>query len=226
MSDVLDTFYVIDFDRCLGSVDASFSLLQSIIADRGIVSSEEFAKVRAATEAQGKSFTVFGYLKDYTTDEVTQSIVDEFVRRGLAMPGRLLEAGARNFIDWLDEQNKKYGIMSYGDPVWQPTKIAAAGLGNIAYEIIGDPYKAHEIASWYSKTDMLYHLPQVFGGVIVRTIVLIDDKASAFDDLPENTRGYWVLKNGHILPFQEGTVPPIITTVEQIDKIIDFEQKR
>jgi hypothetical protein len=219
----IDTFYIIDFDRCLGSVDASFSLLASIIEEMGVVASDVFQKARAETEAKGISFTVFGFLKEYTTDEATQTVVDEFVHRGHAQKDSLLEAGARHFIDWLDDKKRQYGIMSYGDPIWQPTKIVAAGLGSIPRQIINDPYKAHEIATWYDQNDEQYHLPEVFGGYISRTIVLIDDKASAFDNLPAGTRGYWVLKNGIALPFQAGPVPPAIITVDQIDKIIDYE---
>lgn len=227
MSEKVENFYVIDFDRCLGNVDASFSLLQSIIGEMGLVSADEFAKVRADTEARGESFTVFGYLKDYTTDEITQRVVDEFMRRGKdATSGSLLEAGAQEFVSWLDENHKHYGIMSYGDRIWQSTKIAASGLGKIACMIVDNPKKAGVITTWRNDVNGQYELPQVFGGYTTNEIVLIDDKATAFDNLPEGTRGYWVVKDGHPLAFQNGAVPSVVTRVEQIDQIIDLEQKR
>lgn len=227
MPENVENFYVIDFDRCLGNVDASFSLLQSIIGEMGLVSSDEFAKVRADTEARGESFTVFGYLKAYTTDQVTQQVVDEFIRRGKdAASDSLLEAGAQEFINWLDKNHKYYGIMSYGDRIWQPTKIAASGLGKVACMIVDNPQKASVITTWRNKANGQYELPQAFGGYTTSEIILIDDKATAFDMLPEGTRGYWVVKDGHTLPFQQGIVPSVITRVEQINQIINLEQRR
>lgn len=226
MSVSVDTFYAVDFDRCLGNVDACFGLLQSVIVDMTDVDISELLAARSHVEATGETFLVFEYLGSITTPQNAQAIESEFIRRGMAHPGSLLEPGARELLDWLATDKRQYGIITHGETRWQIAKIHAAGLGDLPRMIASHKNKAAFVASWQDGESGYVIDENVFGGESVRAdhVVLIDDRAVAFEGLPVSARGYWVVIDGVVKPFQQGELPANVTQVQHINDIITYEK--
>ncbi len=222
----VDTFYAVDFDRCLGNVDACFGLLQEVITDLTDVDMSELMVARRHVEATGETFLVFDYLASITTPENGERIESEFIRRGQASAGSLLEPGARELIDWLTTAEKEFGIITHGEQRWQIAKIKAAGLGDMPRMIASHKNKAAFVASWQNDQGSFDIAASVFNGDPVHAdhVVLIDDRAVAFEGLPAQARGYWVVIDGDVKPFQEGSLPAHVTHIERISDIISYEK--
>lgn len=226
MTSVVDTFYAIDFDRCLGNVDACHGLLQEVISDKKLVDVGEFSRAREHVRTTGETFLVFEYLRKVGSPENVQGITDEFIRRGQATSGRLLESGAQELIDWLRAAHKNFGIITHGEHEWQVTKITAAGLGNVPRMVVGHRNKAQYIVSWQGDDGIFTISEELLedSPISAREVVLIDDRALAFEGLPDAARGYWVVIDGEAQPFQQGTIPANVTEVHRISDIIDYEK--
>ena len=50
MTGKFDTFYVVDFDRCLGNIDSSFEIIKEVAHDLGIIDRNLFKSMRQQTE--------------------------------------------------------------------------------------------------------------------------------------------------------------------------------
>lgn len=90
--------------------------------------------------------------------------------------------------------------------------------------IVGNKYKAHFIGDWWDDTTGMYSVAIEDKKVTAKSVVLVDDKARAFDDLPElSARGYW-LKAEHLLASQQGNVPANVRPILSLHEILTFEQ--
>lgn len=230
MNGVFDRFYAIDFDRCLGDTDASFELLEESLEHLGIISGIDLKRARSWTEQRGESFSAFSYLRHRETSAGIESIVDYFQEAGLRKSGSLLEPGAHELLMHLSARGQHYGIMSFGDPQTQASKIIAAGLGHIPRLIVDHPYKAKDIAQWQDPQTGFFVIPKELSAsgesFLVREVVLIDDKATAFDGLPQGALGYWIVKGQQPLRFQDGVVPAKVVRLQSMDAIIGAESER
>lgn len=223
----INTFYVLDFDRCLGNIDASFYLLEEVIDNQSLsVSKASLDAARKETESSGGSFDVFGYIKDKIPNFNINLIESDYINSAANRTNELLEPGARKFVDFLSSNKCYFCIMSYGDKDWQTLKIQAAGLGNIPIIIVPTKQKNDYINDWYDENISKFVIPSAAftdkKSLLATEVVLVDDKKISFKDLNPKARGYWV--SGSANPLADQSELPIsVKSVSRIDEIIDLE---
>jgi hypothetical protein len=229
MTETIDTFFVLDFDRCLGDYDANISLLKEVIDEFSIIDMHKFQSAHDEVKAQGTSFQVLDYLEKNDPNADLDIIQNEYIKRAQRASGSLLEPGALEFMDFLRASNHHFCILSFGDNQWQTTKIIASGFGDVAKLIIPNEYKGRHIAQWYDEVNGHFIIPkECFLDEIAkkaREVVLIDDKVKAFNDLPTGARGYLLQDISRIYGSAQGKVPSSVRRVTRLDEIIDKESK-
>lgn len=224
---IIDKYYVVDFDRCLGSVDASFALLTDIVSKLGAIDRQTMQIARDKVESRHESFSVFEYVKEAQPALDFGAIESEYIRRVAENPSSLQEPGASEFIDYLKASGAYFCIMSYGDPHWQAVKIRAAGFGDVHIELVSSARKSNYISEWYESDTGRFLVPgSYFDDKMARSageVVLVDDKPSAFSDLPPNVRGYWVSHPDSPHAIWQGDEQQSVQTISRIDEIIALE---
>ena len=213
--------YVIDFDRTLGSVDGMTRLLCRVISDitddEGLVRDLK-STLRAASES-GLSFDAYGYLSSRVPKSTVAKIMERFVTFGAQDVEVLREEGATAFLDWIDRHGFTYCIMSYGAADWQTTKVRAAGFDDTKLLVVDSPDKVAVIRTWKNENG---EYDVLRSGRRFVEIVLIDDKAQAFNHIGESIRGYHVAKEP-LLASQAGIVAPRVRRMLNIKEVIDAE---
>ena len=220
--------WVLDFDRCLGGTPALYDLFVNVIQDLGIATTAQLKDARQYIEQTGGSFDVLNYLyqNNLVDDELYQRVAAAYLRRAKAAPVSMLEPGAGVFLERLHNANHSCGILSYGDERWQRLKIAASGLERMSAMITDEKSKGRLIALWYDDARGVFDVPS---GITMHhktpygEVVLVDDKAVAFDGLPSAARGYWLQSHKTLLPSQKGSVPGNVRIVRSFQEIIDLE---
>lgn len=224
------TFWAIDFDRCIGNVDELYGLLEAVMAEIAPLDIGQLESARKEVELSGGSFDVLGYLRDITKiDQATyEQVLRTFLERARSMRQQLLEPGAEALFAYFEECNVPYAIVSYGNPIWQRLKIQAVGYGALPICITNYPEKGRLVAGWYDDFSGRFTIPSDITGsnaLIVNNVVLVDDKAKAFDGLPLAARGYWVKPlSGELLGSQQGSIPEQVISVRGLGAIIEAEK--
>jgi hypothetical protein len=225
---VTERFWAIDFDRCLGDTAALYELFIETVSLLGLVEAGNLQMIREQARASGGSSDIISYLFDrqLIARESFPSLARAFQERVRSQPGGVLEKGAREFLEYLVRTDQSFGIMTYGGEVWQRLKIAASGLGEMSCMIVSSPQKGQIIAQWYHQDKAGFAVPQELnsGRLWAREVVLIDDKATAFTDLPDQARGYWLQLSDLLLPSQRGDVPDRVAIVKSFGEIVGREQ--
>lgn len=101
--------------------------------------------------------------------------------------------GALNLLRFLQQNQIRHGILTYGQSDWQQTKLAVAGLAAVPTLITDRTDKGALIASWRQVSS--YQLPVELGGGQVDRAVLIDDKVYSFEGLPADALGFYCGKD-------------------------------
>lgn len=219
-------FFAIDFDRCLTKGEAFALLIMEILDEQGVISYVELNTAKELVESSGGSFALLTYLRDqgYLDTETEAKVAQIFRERAQQDRSRYVADDADELFTYLLAEQIPHAIISYGENSWQQLKIEAAGFAEVPHQIVSHPRKSDELRSWLS-TDGRYALPRIFDGQMVDEIVLIDDKAVAFQSLPPHVRGYWMrAKDGSLIPSQQGTVPDSVTTVYDFKSVIEKEK--
>lgn len=219
----IDTFYAIDFDRCLGDVDKSFNLLVGILEESDIASAENLKKLRYKVESTGGSFSPYRFLKQFSNTEWLE-IKKRYLE--LAKVVSIVEDDAHYLIDYLKDTKKPFCIMSYGDEEWQMLKIEASGFGDSPILIVDSPEKARIIKSWQQSGGEFDIPKECFSDLkprVTREVVLIDDKAISFGGLPVGARGYWVNDGSKSTPNQGFELPEGVISVDSLHGIVASE---
>ncbi len=195
MKTKIDTFYALDFDRCLVGIDGLFNLVIKVIDEQKIISEKDLVAARNRVEATGGSFDVFGYIKKLGLRINLDKVESDFIKRALPISDSFLEPGASELIKYLVNNHKYFSILTYGTKRWQTTKIIAAGLGEVNRLIIPSKEKGKFMSGWKKPNSNLFSIPkECFSDNVSRDakeIVLIDDKMLSFEDFPLlNARGY------------------------------------
>jgi len=225
MSNSRKVFFAIDFDRCLTKGEALALLLMEILDELGVISYVELNEAKELVESSGGSFAMLTYLRDkgYLDVDTEEKMARAFRDRTARDRLKYVADDADELFAYLLEKQIPHSIISYGENSWQELKIEAAGFAEVPHQIVSHPRKSDELRSWLN--DGHYKLPRIFGGQTVDEIVLIDDKAVAFQSLPPHVRGYWMrAKDGSLIPSQQGTVPDTVTTVYDFKSIIEKEK--
>jgi hypothetical protein len=225
VTDNINTFYVIDFDRCLSDTDRLDELFYELVEDYSEVDVGNLKRLRNTAESEGGSFDQITELQKSLSPERLNEFFELFITAGLERD--LMAYGARDFLISLDKRHIPYGIVSYGHPDWQRVKIKASGLAAIQYMIINHSHKGEVVATW-QQSDSTFLIPGSLTTtnvpIDVKTVVLLDDKAVAFDKLPKEARGYWVQSATRpLLPSQKGTIPANVNVAKGFDQVLAFE---
>lgn len=223
-------FWALDFDRCLGSTPKLYELFVKIIEELTEVTDTQLRDARIAVEQTGGSFDILEYLFAHNLlDDLSYPYAaQQFRAQALKVPGSMLEPGAELFLQYLQYTKQPFGIVSYGDPRWQQLKIAASGLDHIPHMIVPHKHKGQDIAAWYDVFMSAFVIPNALSvkQLHVETVVLVDDKAAAFDGLPPQTRGYWLQLGESLLVSQQGSIPRQVQAVRSFEQIIKYEKRR
>lgn len=225
MSKTDKLFFAIDFDRCLTKGETFALLYMEVLDELGVIAYVDINAVKEDAESRGESFLMLTYLRDNGLFDVhtEEQVAQIFQERAQEKRYRFVADDADVLFDYLRKEKVPHAIISYGENSWQELKIKAAGLEDVPHQIVSHPRKSDELRSWL-KGDS-YRLPRIFGDELVDEIVLIDDKAVAFDDLPPRVRGYWMrAKDGSLIPSQQGTVPDSVQIVYDFKSIIEKEK--
>ncbi len=223
----IETFYVLDFDRCLGDIEASFEILKQVVQELAVGSGDSLQEVREGVESSGGSFSALKHLAELNPDMDLDAVGKLFVRRARLEKGRLLEPGAIELIEFLISTNRGFCIMSYGDEKWQMLKINASGLSDVANIIVPSRHKSAYIAKWLNDKKQFIIPSDFFADNqprLAAEVVLIDDKIMAFDGLPVGARGYLVQSGPKKHDNSQVTrLLSSVKVVKKIDEIIKYE---
>lgn len=223
---VLETtpeFYIVDFDRTLVDSDKLTEVFIEIADQYGAISREQVAKADADMKQTGDSFDTAGYVRDHLTREgrmdAWEDLEKQFIHECRSL--NMLLPGAAELLEWLAQHGKRYGILTYGNPLWQRLKITAAGFKHVRHIILEQKEKGKLVSSW-QVNDGIFRIPEALGRGQVERIVMIDDKAVSFTGFPKGpSKGYWVLDPNHELPSQKGTVPVNVVRVNNLKEVIE-----
>ena len=224
----INTFYVLDFDRCLGDIESSFDLLKEVVQELSVGSGDSLQSAREYIESSGGSFSALKHLAELNPDMDLNVVGKLFVKRAKLLRGNTLEPGAIELIEFLIATNRDFCIMSYGDKKWQMLKINAAGLGNVANIIVPSRHKSAYIAKWLNAKKQFIIPSDFFANNqprLAAEVVLIDDKIMAFDRLPASARGYLV--QGRAKKHETSQLNCLLSSVKvvkKIDEIIEYEK--
>lgn len=218
----LSTFYVLDFDRTLADSDKLLQVFIEVTNQYIDLPMELVEKIDADVKSKGDSFDTATYVRDQlrASDAIGQwdKLQQQFIHQSRAL--NMLLPGADKLLAVLDAHKYRYGILTYGNPLWQHLKLSASGFNRVPRIVTTDKHKGKLIASWRQDDD-IFHLPSEFGGGEAERIILIDDKAASFDGFPdEPSLGYQVLDYSQALPAQLGSVPRNITHVKTLEDVI------
>ncbi|MDB5177652.1 MAG: hypothetical protein JWO61_35 [Candidatus Saccharibacteria bacterium] len=220
--------FVLDLDRCL-ITDRAYTLLDEVVAESGIINLDLFQEARRKREASGGSFDSIAWLQSQESfgEQEYNLLLTQYVARARQMGDDILLApGARALLDGLRQHTVPHIIMTYGGRASQLAKIQAAGLERIAYIVVDHKNKAAYIAEWWDEVKGLYTVNLDNDSLQAEAVVLVDDKAAAFTDLPSAplASGYWVKSSGLLLPSQEGEIPSNVRSVANLHEIVDLER--
>lgn len=215
-------FYIVDFDRTLVDSDKLLQVFIEVAQQHGGITREQIEAADVAIKSTGDSFDTAGFVRDHLfaegRGEEWDDMEKQFIHESRALNYML--TGASELIGYLKLTGSKYGILTYGNPLWQRIKITAAGFNHVPHIIMTQKEKGRLVSSW-QREDGLFQLPQEFGGGVVEEIVLIDDKAVSFTEYPDvPSQGFWVLDPAHELPSQQGTVPANVQRHNDLHSVI------
>jgi hypothetical protein len=197
MSELADTFYVLDFDRCLGRTEKFQTLLEQAIEEDGTIDLAMIRYAHQQIKKTGGSFDTARYvrriLRDQGEDAATtwQRIEEAFI--SAARGQDVFEPYAKEFLSALDARQAHYGILTYGGKDWQLAKLQAADLLYVPHLITTHKEKGRMIASW-QQPDKTFVIPAELAGKKLRMsgVVLVDDKPVSFEGIPPEVRGICV----------------------------------
>lgn len=225
----MKTFYVLDFDRCLGNTDAVQALLETVITTELGITTDTFRAARAAMEATGKTFTTIQHVHQLIDESGGRKTWEDIRQQLITMASTvdLLMPYARDLLRLLDEKQLPYGIITYGvEEAWQLTKLEIAGLLDVPHLVTKIETKGELLTGW-KQSDGSFIVPPAltkkFDPFVADEIVLVDDKARSFWNIPDGVRGVHVIaRGGNKLPAQQGDIPPHVTDVTGIDGVISL----
>lgn len=223
MTKHVDTFYAIDFDRCLSDTVKLDVIFYALLREMTTLDVDAIIRDRSEVEDRGGRFDQLKVLHESLSEGELSELFEAFAEE--ASKQDVLSDGGRELLDALAARHIPHGIVSYGEEAWQSIKLRASGVEAVPTLITGHSRKAELIATW-QQSDNTFLLPIALkpDGYPVAHIVLLDDKAIAFQGLPPEARGYWVqAASGELLPSQHGDVPENVETVRGLREVIKLE---
>jgi phosphoserine phosphatase len=203
------TFYIVDFDRTLADSDKLTDVFIGIAGEHYEIPAEQIRKTYQDMKTKGDTMDTATFVRDQLREMGRQDDWDDlekqFIHESRSL--NMLLAGAAELLQWFASSGNRYGILTYGNPLWQRMKLTAAGFNHVNHIVMEQKEKGKLISSWQG-SDGEFRIPEALGRGYADKIVLIDDKAVSFENFPdEPSRGYWVCDPAHELAVQKGSVP-------------------
>jgi len=186
----LKVFHILDLDRTLlNTSKLAHSLKQIVVQDDQELAGAIDAEIKEHFDNK-TSFFIFEYIASKVGDLKFHTYIGELhktlPKEALFLPGALERiAFAKSQPGWA------LGIMTYGSRRDQMIKLKLLGLHHEHLLITNTAEKGEIIATWL-QPDGRFKLPIEFGGHIVDTVTLDDDKRVAFKGLPKGAYGQWI----------------------------------
>lgn len=216
--------WVLDFDRCLGS-EAIYTAAEEALERLSPDARSRIVNAREQMEREGGSFDLVSYLEENDRN-LRDDFLTEFARiTSTNNPEMYRNKGATMLLDYLKAKNIPYVIMTYGGAVWQMAKLKAAQLDSVPYMVIDSKFKADTIRSWHQASKDGFIVPVGSKIIEVSSVCLVDDKAQAFNGLPEQARGYWIKGESELLKSQQGIISDLVTPVYSLEDILKIENE-
>lgn len=216
-------FFIVDFDRTTADSDKLLEVFLSVVDHYLDLPREQIEAADADVKARGDSFDTASYVRNYLADhdeaDKWDQLTKQFIHESRSL--NMLMPGASELLQYLDESKIKYGILTYGNPLWQHLKLSAAGFNHVRRIVMTTKEKGRLIAGW-QQPDGLFVLPHELGGGTVRSVAMIDDKAVSFEGFPGlPSTGLWVLDPAHELISQQGVVPDNVTRFRNLAETLE-----
>lgn len=216
-------YYIVDFDRTLVDSDKLLEVFIEISQEYVEIPAEQIEAADRDVKQRGDSFDTAGYIRDRLKEDGREeewaNLEKKFIHESRSL--NYLLPGAAELLEWLAANGKRYGILTYGNPLWQRLKLTAAGFNHIRHIILEQKEKGKLISSW-QRQDGVFRIPDELGRGSAGKIILIDDKAVSFDHFPAApSMGYWVLDSEHELPSQQGTVPENVSRFSNLSSVVE-----
>jgi len=215
-----DTFYVLDFDRCIGDTDGVQTVLEEVLKEETGILPDTFRSARTRIESEGKTFDTIRHVH-MLLEEAGSSVTWEHIRERLierAKSVNLLLPQARELLQILNDRQLHYGIITYGvEEAWQLPKLEITGLLEVPPLVTHIEEKGKLLTGW-KQPDGTFIVPPAlskeFLPLNVPRLVFLDDKAKSFWGIPEGVEGVHVVApGGNKLPAQQGELPPSVSDV-------------
>lgn len=215
-------FYIVDFDRTLVDSDKLLEVFIEIANNYFNIPRAQIEKADADIKKKGDSLDTAGFVRDHLIDEGRSEewadLEKQFIHESRAL--NYLLPGAGELLEWLAANGKRYGILTYGNPLWQHLKLTASGFNHVRHIILVDKEKGKFISNW-QLPDGSFRIPDSLGRGDANSIIMIDDKAVSFAGYPNSpSRGYWVLDPSKELPSQQGEVPSNVSHYSDLFTVI------
>lgn len=224
-------YLALDLDRCIANTDRLQTLLMDTVLQDGELSSMHRAmdEARVRTEESAGSFDTASWtiaeLAQRDMPEKWDDIKTGFLRRVheklQAGDDSLFMPGAEDFFRELRQKNLPFGIITYGGEEWQRLKLVGLGLDQLPVLITAQKDKGKLIGEWERHDG--FHIPKTLSPsdrlLLAERVVLVDDKATSFQSLPADARGFHV-RSGDLLPSQRGKLPPSVEPVNGLPGVI------
>lgn len=232
-----DTFYVIDFDRTLVDSDKLLEVFIEVANEFFDIPREQIEKADREVKERGDSFDTASFVRDHLRARALEADSDEkdgelmweelekhFIHECRSL--NMLLPGAAELLEWLEENDKRYGILTYGNFLWQRIKLTASGFNHVKHIVMQEKEKGRFISHW-KQEDGTFKIPEEYGGGYAARIVTVDDKAVSFAEYPEGpSEGYLVHDEEKVLPSQMGEVPGNVRFMPTLMHVIqDLESK-
>lgn len=215
-------FQLIDLDRTLFDTSKFVkALTDEIDIIQPGVGAEFDRRFEEAYEKE-ETFFLMRFLRREKGDVWFESLVRTVVAKHGAEA--FLIEGARErlaFADSFSAASPAWGILTYGDKVDQLMKLRICGLENAPVSFMRTPNKGEVIQSWKTANGK-FQLPTEYGGGVVDTLVLEDDKLRAVLGLPTGTYGLWIAAPGKVDHGKGIKLPENVVAVQNLFESIEF----
>jgi len=222
-----DTFFVLDFDRCIGDTNGIQAVLEGVLQRETGISPEAFHAARTRIESEGKTFDTIRHVhmllaeagSDVTWSRILAALLVEARNHDLLLPH------AAELLAILKERQLPHGIITYGvEEAWQLIKLEVSGLLEIPHLVTHIEEKGTLLTGWKQADGSFAIPPALDKGLVppkVSRVVFLDDKAKSFWGIPDGVEGVHVVApGGNVLPSQQGDTPASVTDVTGIDGAI------
>ena len=207
---------VFDLDRTLTNDSVVTAALEQACRTVGIETSSMLPAKQQA-EVRGETFQELAYLHSKHPSEQIDAMKASFL--GSARPDELLYLDVEPVLTSLSVRKVPFIILTYGEPEWQQLKLTATGLSRYHTLITDTKKKGPLITGWRQGNA---YVPPVWDKADAASgVLLVDDKAVSFADLPADCYGAWLRRPDEpLLASQDGVVPQHVTTIGGLDECL------